>query len=185
MRMYENVVVLGDFNLEPGDIAFASLIQDHSLYNTTKHPTCFKSSKCRCIDFIFTNRKHSFMHSKSFETGFSDHHHMIYTILMTTYIKLPQKKNICQEYKNWSQMLFEDELRRKLILSYPSEHGNLESIVVKALETNAPTKIRIARANNKPHVTKELRRAMTRRSRLKKLNLQAKNIVLCQYRQKQ
>ena len=54
-------------------------------------------------------------------------------------------------------------------LSHPSEYGNLESIVVKALETNAPTKTRIVRANNKPHVTKELRRAMTRRSRLKKL----------------
>ena len=99
-------------------------------------------------------------------------------------------------------------MRRKLILSHPSEYGSLESIVVKALETNAPTKTRIVRANNKPHVTKELRRAMTRRSRLTKianksnreedirkyknqrnlvvkLNLQAKNSVLCQYRQNQ
>ena len=29
------------------------------------------------------------MQSKSFETGFSDHHHMIYTILKTTFIKDP------------------------------------------------------------------------------------------------
>ena len=30
------------------------------------------------------------------------------------------------------------------------------------METNAPTKTRIVRTNNKPHVTKELRRAMAR-----------------------
>ena len=132
-------MVLGDFNLEPSDIALASLIQDHGLYNMIKHPTCFKSSKGRCIDLIFTNRKHSFMHSKSFETGFSDHHHMIYTILKTTYIKLPPKKVIYRNYKNWSQLQFEDEMRRKLTLSHPSVYRNLESIFVNALETNAPT----------------------------------------------
>ena len=97
---YDHVMVLGDFNLEPDDIALSSLIQDHDLYNMIKHPTCFKSSKGRCIDLIFTNRKHSFMHSKSIETGFSDHHHMIYTILKTTFIKLPPKKVTYRDYKN-------------------------------------------------------------------------------------
>ena len=89
---YDNAMVLGDFNLEQGDKALPSLIQYHDLYNMIKHPTCFKSSKGRCIELIFINRKHSFVHSRSFETGFSDHHHMIYTILKTTFIKLPPKK---------------------------------------------------------------------------------------------
>ena len=89
---YDNVVVLGDFNLEADDTALSSLINDHGLYNMIKHLTFFKSSRGRCIDLIFTNRKHSFMQSKSFETGFSDHHHMIYTILKTTFIKLPPKR---------------------------------------------------------------------------------------------
>ena len=38
---YDNVVVLGDFNLEPDDIALtalSSLINDHGLYNMIKHP---------------------------------------------------------------------------------------------------------------------------------------------------
>ena len=48
-------------------------------------------------------------------------------------------------------------------------YRNLELIFVNALETNAPTKTRIVRANNKPYVTKELRRAMSRRSRLKNI----------------
>ena len=34
---YENVIVLGDFNLEPGDKALSSIIQDHDLYNMIKN----------------------------------------------------------------------------------------------------------------------------------------------------
>ena len=139
-----------------------------------KHPTCFKSSRGRCIDLIFTNRKHSFMQSKSFETGFSDHHHMIYTILKTTFIKLPPKKVIYRDYKNRSQVHFEDELRQNLVSAHPSVYGNFESIYMKTLEANAPTKIKIVRANDKPHVNKKLRRAMARRSALKKLQTGAK-----------
>ena len=166
---YDNVMVLGDFNLEPDDIALSSLINDHGLYNIIKHPTCFKSSRGRCIDLIFTNRKYSFMQSKSFETGFSDHHHMIYTILKTTFIKLHPKKIIYRDYKNWSQVRFEDELRQSLVSAHPSVYGTFESIFMRTLEANAPTKTKIVRANNKPHVNKELRRAITRRSTLKNI----------------
>ena len=106
---YESVMVLRDFNLEPGDITLSSLIQDHDLHNMIKHPTCFQSSNVRCIDLIFTSRKHSLMHSKSFETGFSHHHHMIYTILKITFIKFPPKKVAYRDYKNWFQLHFKEE----------------------------------------------------------------------------
>ena len=135
---YDNVVVLGDFNLEPDDKALSSLINDHSLYNMIKHPTCFKSSRSRCIDLIFTNRKHSFMQSKSFETGFSDHHHMIYNILKITFIKLPPKKVIYRDYKNWPQVHFEDELRQNLVSAHPSVYRNFESIYRVSQKICAP-----------------------------------------------
>ena len=109
------------------------------------------------------------MQSKSFETGFSDHHHMIYTILKTTFIKLHPKKIIYRDYKNWSQVRFEDELRQSLVSAHPSVYGTFESIFMRTLEANAPTKTKIVRANNKPHVNKELRRAITRRSTLKNI----------------
>ena len=100
---HENVIVLGDFNLEPGDNALSSIIHGQDLYNMINKPTCFKSSNGRCIYLLVTNRKHSFMHSKSFETGFNDHHHMIYTILRTTITKLPPEKIIYRDYKTYSQ----------------------------------------------------------------------------------
>ena len=66
-------------------------------------------------------------------------------------------------------MHFENELRQNLASAHPSVYGNFESIFMKILEANAPTKTKIVRANNKPHVNKELRRAITRRSTLKKI----------------
>ena len=66
-------------------------------------------------------------------------------------------------------MHFEGELRQNLVSAPPSVYRNFESIYMKTLEANAPTKTKIVRANNKPHVNNELRRAMTRRSTLKKI----------------
>ena len=48
------------------------LIQERELYNLIKSPTCFKSTRGRCIDLLLTNSKYSFEKSHSFETGFSD-----------------------------------------------------------------------------------------------------------------
>ena len=48
-------------------------------------PNCFKSRADRCIDLMLTNMKFHFFASQTFETGFSDFHHMIYTILKTIF----------------------------------------------------------------------------------------------------
>ena len=39
-----------------------------------KKSTCFKGTAF-CIDLILTNRKYSFKHTESYETGIGDHHH--------------------------------------------------------------------------------------------------------------
>ena len=67
----ENVLLIGDFNMEVGDRALSPLINTYHLFNLLKGPTCFKTSRGRSIDLILTNKKHSFMKSQSFETGFS------------------------------------------------------------------------------------------------------------------
>ena len=89
----ENVLILGDFNMEANDKALVPLVEAYKLYSLIKGPTCFKSERGRCIDLMLTNRKHSFMGSQSFETGFSDHHHLIYTVLKSTFVKLPPQNS--------------------------------------------------------------------------------------------
>lgn len=67
---YESVLITGDFNIEVNDKALIPHIETYNLHSLIKGPTCFKLRKERCIDLMLTNRKHSFMESQSFETGF-------------------------------------------------------------------------------------------------------------------
>ena len=157
---YDNVLVLGDFNMEPNDKNLSPLLAEHNLYNLIKGPTCFKSCQGRCIGLLLTNKKHSVMMTQSFETGFSDHHHLIYTVLKSTYNKAPPKKLLYRDYKNWSEDRWKMDLERNLRASHPASYSEFESVFMTSLEENAPLKTKIVRANNKPHVTKELRKAI-------------------------
>ena len=63
--------------MEVGDKAMSTLISTYQLYSLYKGATCFKTTKGRPNDLMLTNRKHSFLKSQSFETGFSYHYHLI------------------------------------------------------------------------------------------------------------
>ena len=58
-NVYDNHLILGDFNLEPTDPALMGFLDSNSLTNLIKANTCFKG-KGSCIDLILTNRKFSF-----------------------------------------------------------------------------------------------------------------------------
>ena len=54
----------------------------------TNKPTCYKDAeKPSCIDLILTNCPRSFQNSCVLETGLSDFHKMVTTIMKTTLIK--------------------------------------------------------------------------------------------------
>ena len=53
----------------------------YNLCNLIKDPTCFKSENPRCIDFILSNRKHSFQHTTATEMRISDFHAVIVGVL--------------------------------------------------------------------------------------------------------
>ena len=62
--------------------------------------TCFECEEGSCIDLLITNSKFSFIKTNCFETGLSDHQHMIYTILKTKFEKFEPKKLL---YRNFTQ----------------------------------------------------------------------------------
>ena len=107
---YENILVLGDFNMTDKDNALSPLIDGHLLYSMIKEQTCFKNTPGRCIDLILTNRKYSFQYTQTFETGMSDHHVMIYTIFKTRFVKIPPKRIDYRCYSKFSKDLFFKDL---------------------------------------------------------------------------
>ena len=76
-------------------------IEANGLMNSIKSNNCFKG-KGSCIDLILTNRKYSFKHSNSIETGISDHHHLIYTMLKTAFSKAEPKLVHYRKYKTFN-----------------------------------------------------------------------------------
>ena len=121
---YQNMLVMGDFNVEPGDVQFNSFLQQHGFHNHINAKTCWKSPTGSCIDLLLSNRKHSFKHSGVAETGLSDHHSMIYSMLKTTFIKSNPRKFIYRNLKNFQEDRFLCELNEKLkdLSSYSQFH---------------------------------------------------------------
>ena len=84
---YDNHLIMGDFNMKPNNRMLKSFLDSNNLTNLIKINTCFKG-KGSSIDLIFTNRKYSFKYTSSYETGLSDHHHLIYTMLKSSFINI-------------------------------------------------------------------------------------------------
>ena len=82
--IYSNCIILGDVDMEPSDSLLNAFMQSRNLFNLIKSNICFKRGGS-CIDLILANRKFCFKNSFSFETGLRDHHHLIYSMLKTTF----------------------------------------------------------------------------------------------------
>ena len=110
---YDNYLIMGDFNMEPSNPSLKVFLNSNNLYNLINSNTCFKG-KGSCIDLFLTNRKCSFKCSDSYETGISDHHHMIYTMLKSCFNNTEPKLLNYRDFKHFSQEDFKEDLSEAL-----------------------------------------------------------------------
>ena len=103
---YNNIIVVGDFNLEPTDPKMAQFLELNDMSNVIKAKTCFKTSKGRCIDLILTNSKSAIKNTGTVVTGLSDFHRLIYTMLKIKYEKLSPNIIKYRDYKNFDKTQF-------------------------------------------------------------------------------
>ena len=120
-------------------------MQSFNLYNLIKTNTYFKG-KVSCIDLILTNRKHCFKHSSIFETGLSDHHNLVYSMLKTCFKREESKIFIYRDYKNFNDTDFRMDLENKLE-ECPEHYENCEKTFVNVLDAHAPRKTKLLRHN--------------------------------------
>ena len=85
------------------------------LANLIKEPTCFKSQNSTLLDLILTNRPRNFMQSHNFETGLSDCHKLVCSILRAYLKKLPPKTIKYRDQKHFDQKKFLHDLDSKLL----------------------------------------------------------------------
>ena len=158
---YDNVVVLGDLNNEVHEEALENFCESYSLKSLIKTPTCFKSQENpTCIDVILTNKHHSFQNSTTLETGLSDFHLLTLTVMKTSFRKLPPKKVLYRDSKNYNSANF----RNDVIAHFAGKdltkisHDQYMSEVMVLFNHHKPVKTKFIRGNDQPFMTKELRK---------------------------
>ena len=57
---YNNILLLGNFNMTPEDLKLQFFCDIHDLENLIKEPTCFKRKNPSRIDLLLTNQKQPF-----------------------------------------------------------------------------------------------------------------------------
>ena len=141
-----------------------------------KEKTCWMVKYGSCIDLILSNKGRSLMNTGAVETGLSNHHLLIHTMLKTTFAKLPPIKVVYYRcYKHFNGENFRKDLENAFLTCTLETYSEFESILSSIIDKHAPLKSKFLRANNRPHVAKELRKAIMYRSKLKHIATKTKN----------
>ena len=101
-KTYGKILIPGDFNAQ---VSYEMLDTFWSIWNLkslAKEPTCFKNpNNPSCIDLFLTNTVRSFQETQVFQTGLSDFHKLVVTVLNSTFPKSPPNIVAYKSYKNF------------------------------------------------------------------------------------
>ena len=139
-------------------------MQISNLNALIKTSTCYQSHNPTCIDNILTNEKALFKLSKTFETGLSDHHKLISTIMEPGSFKGSSRRKVYRSYKHFDIILFKIALQENLKHLENDAYSVFSSAFTYLLNAHAPLKKKTLRYNNKTFITKELRKEIMKRS---------------------
>ena len=169
MNNYENLILIGDFNAVNSDLSLTEFCEMYKLKNLITDPTCYKSpTNPSLIDVILTNRKRSFQYSQTIETGLSDHHKMIITVLKSEFKKREPVQVNYRCCKHFDEILYRHDLAYALSnLTEPAGYEDFQKLYIEILNIHAPIKKKFVRGNNAPFMNKTLSKAIMHRSKLK------------------
>ena len=92
---------MGDFNIGFTEANMATFCIEYKLKALNNEPTCFKNYVSpSCIDLFLTNCQKSFESTLTIETGLSDFHKLIVTVVKVKHEKVPPK---IIQYKNFEK----------------------------------------------------------------------------------
>ena len=164
---FDKFLLVGDFNVKEGDSILEEFMADFFAKNLVKDPTCFKSiDNPSCIDLFITNSYQSFKNTTTLATGLSDFHKMAVTVLKTTFPKANPR--IITYRTPYDPKAFERVLKHNLDNMEEKTYECFEGKVTLSLNSVSKVKQRTLRANDKPWVTKEMRKEIMYRSQLEK-----------------
>ena len=133
---YDNLLLMGDFNVNTSELNMKDFCDSYGFKSLIKVPTCFKNPENpSCIDLILTNNPLSFQNSGVIETGLSDFHKMIVTVMKTTYQKLDPKITHYRDYNTFCNDNFREHLLSALVMENLDTNNGLEKFLVVCVKT--------------------------------------------------
>ena len=174
---YENIIIIGDFNLEPKESAMIDFCQAYNMENLINNFTCYKNpNKPTCIDLMLTNKPRFFNNSSVVETGPSNFLKMTLVVMRACFVKQTPKVVYYRDYKKFSNDLFRNDILQAQALTDTKE--NVQTTIVNIFNEHAPPqKRRYVRANQAPFMNKKLSKEIMMRSRSRNKILKTKTDV--------
>ena len=170
-RKYENILIIGDLNINFDNLKMWNLCDTFLLSNHANGATCVKSQNGTSIDMMLANRPRSFHNTSLVETGLSGCHKMLASVFMAFFTRLPAKVTEYRNHKTFDQTEFlrnlDQELSKSNSYNGEQQYDIFTSIFRRVLHKYAPLKMKKLRRNQAKFMTKELRKAIMDRSRLK------------------
>ena len=116
-KSYENIILIGDFNVEISDSHMDSFCAIYHLKSLIKEPTCYKNpEKPTCIDLILTNFPRQFQATLTLQAGLSDFHKMTVAAFKSEFPHQKPKMISYRNYKHFDRNNFEKEIKNTLLL---------------------------------------------------------------------
>ena len=83
---------MGDFNVNVKKVTLNLFCNQYKLKWLDKNPSCYKNTdNSSCIDLILTSTAKSFESTCTIETGLSDFHKLVVTVLKEKHERMPPK----------------------------------------------------------------------------------------------
>ena len=126
-----------------------------------------KSQKVFLHRSFITNTPNSFRNSSAVETGLSDFHRMIITVLKTSFQRLPPKIRHCRDYSNYYNDIFRVSLFNELskFSIEAIDFNKFDTVCMDTLNSHAPSKKNYIIGNHLPLKRKNLSKEIMHRTR--------------------
>ena len=142
---------MGDFNTDDKGQNISNFVESYSLRNIVEALTCFKSDRPKTIDLILTNRTSNLQNITSIETGLSDFHCMIATVVKGGFIKMGPKIINHRDYCKVDIHRFRCDLNDSLLRQYhqaSNSYDVFDTMILIVFNKRAIMKKKFIRAND-------------------------------------